>query len=93
MHDRFDHAAQTGRRVAFAGIVASALLATLNIVVGIITRSTSVVATGVEFAGHIQVDPNLTVATSHVISGRVRAHVREQLGWVADVLVHAAPLD
>ena len=40
---------------------------------------------------HIQVDPSLTVATSHVISGRVRAQVREQLGWVADVLVHVEP--
>ena len=40
---------------------------------------------------HIQVDPDLTVATSHVISGRVRAQVREQLGWVADVLVHVEP--
>ena len=40
---------------------------------------------------HIQVDPGLTVATSHVISGRVRAQVREQLGWVADVLVHVEP--
>ena len=53
MHDHFDQAAQTGRRVALAGIVASALLATLNIVVGIITRSTSVVATGIEFAGDV----------------------------------------
>jgi divalent metal cation (Fe/Co/Zn/Cd) transporter len=53
MHDHFDHAAQTGRRVALASIVASVLLATLNIVVGIITRSTSVVATGVEFAGDV----------------------------------------
>ena len=40
---------------------------------------------------HIQVDPDLTVATSHVISGRVRALVRDQLGWVADVLVHVEP--
>ena len=53
MHDDVDHAAQTGRRVALAGIAASGLLATLNIVVGIITRSTSVVATGVEFAGDV----------------------------------------
>ena len=53
MEDVFDHAAQTGRRVALAGMVASALLATLNIVVGIMTRSTSVVATGVEFAGDV----------------------------------------
>lgn len=44
---------QTGRRVAAVGIGASALLATLNIIVGIITRSTSVVATGVEFAGDV----------------------------------------
>ena len=40
---------------------------------------------------HIQVDPDLTVATSHIISGRVRAQVRDQLGWVADVLVHVEP--
>jgi cation diffusion facilitator family transporter len=44
---------QTGRRVAAVGIAASALLATLNIIVGILTRSTSVVATGVEFAGDV----------------------------------------
>jgi cation diffusion facilitator family transporter len=53
MHDPFDDAARTGRRVALAGIAASAMLATLNIVVGIMTRSTSVVATGVEFAGDV----------------------------------------
>ncbi len=40
---------------------------------------------------HIEVDPNLTVAASHVIGGRVRARVRDQLGWVADVLVHIEP--
>ena len=48
-----NRAAHTGRRVALAGIAASALLATLNIVVGILTKSTSVVATGVEFAGDV----------------------------------------
>jgi cation diffusion facilitator family transporter len=48
-----DGAARTGRRVALAGIAASALLATLNIVVGVLTKSTSVVATGVEFAGDV----------------------------------------
>jgi cation diffusion facilitator family transporter len=42
-----------GRRVALAGILLSAALATLNIVVGLWTRSTSVVATGVEFAGDV----------------------------------------
>ncbi|MGE0555569.1 MAG: cation diffusion facilitator family transporter [Gemmatimonadales bacterium] len=42
-----------GRRVALAGIVASALLATLNLVVGAMTRSTSVLAIGAEFAGDV----------------------------------------
>ena len=45
--------AHTGRRVALVGIAASALLATLNIVVGVLTQSTSVVATGLEFAGDV----------------------------------------
>jgi len=48
-----DRDARTGRRVALAGIVASALLATLNIVVGALTHSIAVVATGVEFAGDV----------------------------------------
>ena len=40
---------------------------------------------------HIEVDPALTVAASHMIAGRVRGRVRERLGWVADVLVHIEP--
>jgi cation diffusion facilitator family transporter len=40
---------------------------------------------------HIEVDPLLTVAESHVIAGRVRSQVRDHLGWVADVLVHVEP--
>jgi len=48
-----DSSARIGRRVAIAGIAASALLATMNIVVGIVTHSTSVFATGVEFAGDV----------------------------------------
>ena len=44
---------QAGRRLAVAGISASALLATLNIVVGLRANSTSVVATGIEFAGDV----------------------------------------
>ena len=40
---------------------------------------------------HIEVDPALTIAASHIIGGRVRARVRERLGWVADVLVHVEP--
>jgi hypothetical protein len=42
MHDNFDR-----------DVGVSALLATLNIVVGIATGSTSVVATGGEFAGDV----------------------------------------
>jgi cation diffusion facilitator family transporter len=44
---------RAGRRVALASIGASAGLATLNIIVGLFVRSTSVVATGVEFAGDV----------------------------------------
>jgi cation diffusion facilitator family transporter len=53
MSSQLDDPARLGRRVAAAGIAASALLATLNIVVGLITQSTSVVATGIEFAGDV----------------------------------------
>ena len=40
---------------------------------------------------HVEVDPSLTVAESHVIAGRVRRQVRDHVGWVADVLVHVEP--
>jgi len=40
---------------------------------------------------HIEVDPTLTVAASHAISGHVRAALKQQLPWVADVLVHVEP--
>lgn len=62
----FDRDAQTGRRVALVGIAASALLATLNIVVGVLTQSTSVVATGLEFAGDV-------LASTFVLLGMVVA--------------------
>jgi cation diffusion facilitator family transporter len=44
---------RVGRRVAVAGIAASATLATMNVAVGLHARSTSVVATGLEFAGDV----------------------------------------
>ena len=44
---------QAGRRIAFASMSASGILATLNIFVGLSAQSTSVVATGVEFAGDV----------------------------------------
>lgn len=40
---------------------------------------------------HIEVDPALTVAASHDIASEVRATVRRQLPWIADVLVHVEP--
>ena len=40
---------------------------------------------------HIEVDPSLTVAESHVIAGQVRSRVRGEIVWVADVLVHVEP--
>ncbi|MDT7588731.1 MAG: hypothetical protein QOE32_6281 [Pseudonocardiales bacterium] len=42
---------------------------------------------------HIEVDPTLTVAASHTIAGRVRATLKRELPWVADVLVHVEPAD
>ena len=40
---------------------------------------------------HLEVDPNLTVRDSHDIANQVRFRVRENLTWVADVLVHVEP--
>lgn len=40
---------------------------------------------------HIEVDPHQTVAASHAIGGHVRATLRRELPWVADVLVHIEP--
>ena len=59
---------RTGRRVATAGIVASAVLATSNIVVGMLTQSTSVVATGLEFAG--DVFASTVVMLGMIVAGR-----------------------
>ena len=46
-------ASRTARRVAFASIAVSALLACSNIVVGLAANSSSVLATGFEFAGDV----------------------------------------
>jgi cation diffusion facilitator family transporter len=40
---------------------------------------------------HLEVDPQMTVAASHGIATTVRAAVRHDLPWVADVLVHVEP--
>ena len=48
-----DRDVRVGRVVALAGIVASAVLSALNISVGLYVQSSSVFATGVEFAGDV----------------------------------------
>jgi cation diffusion facilitator family transporter len=40
---------------------------------------------------HLEVDPEITVRASHEIAQRVRDHIREELPWVADVLIHVEP--
>jgi cation diffusion facilitator family transporter len=40
---------------------------------------------------HLEVDPDLTVRRSHEIATAVRSRLREELDWVADVLVHVEP--
>ena len=40
---------------------------------------------------HLEVDPEITVRASHEIATRVRDKIRQQLPWVADVLVHVEP--
>jgi len=40
---------------------------------------------------HLEVDPGMTVYESHQIASRVRDRIREELDWVADVLVHVEP--
>lgn len=40
---------------------------------------------------HIEVDPRMSVLESHDVATRVRFAIREQLDWVADVLVHVEP--
>jgi divalent metal cation (Fe/Co/Zn/Cd) transporter len=40
---------------------------------------------------HLEVDPNMTVRESHEIATEVKRHLKNQLRWVADVLVHVEP--
>jgi len=40
---------------------------------------------------HLDVDPAMSVYDSHEIATQVRARIRQQLDWVADVLVHVEP--
>jgi cation diffusion facilitator family transporter len=40
---------------------------------------------------HLEVDPEISVRASHEIAARVRDRIRQQLPWVADVLIHVEP--
>ncbi|MCU1274504.1 MAG: Cation diffusion facilitator family transporter [Bryobacterales bacterium] len=40
---------------------------------------------------HLEVDPNISVRSSHDIAEQVRNRIRHDLDWVADVLVHVEP--
>lgn len=40
---------------------------------------------------HLEVDRAMTVEDAHRIGGKVRSAIREQLPWVADVLIHIEP--
>jgi divalent metal cation (Fe/Co/Zn/Cd) transporter len=40
---------------------------------------------------HLEVDPQLSVLASHEIARAVKRHLKNQLDWVADVLVHVEP--
>ena len=40
---------------------------------------------------HLEVDPAMSVYESHEIATRVRVRIKEELDWVADVLVHVEP--
>jgi cation diffusion facilitator family transporter len=40
---------------------------------------------------HLEVDPDITVRSSHDIAEQVRTRIRHDLDWVADVLVHVEP--
>ena len=42
---------------------------------------------------HIEVDPNLTVQASHGLATGTRFLTRDQLDWVADVVVHVEPFE
>ena len=40
---------------------------------------------------HLEVDPRVTVLVGHDIASRTRDRIKEELDWVADVLVHVEP--
>jgi cation diffusion facilitator family transporter len=69
---RIEASYRTARRIAMAGVAASAILAASNIVVGVLANSTSVVAAGFEFVGDV-------LASSIVIVGmRVAARPADE---------------
>jgi len=65
-----DESYRTARRVALVGMVVSAMLACSNIIVGWLTNSTSVVATGFEFAGDVLASSVVLIGMGVATSGR-----------------------
>lgn len=42
---------------------------------------------------HLEVDPEMTVRESHEVATEVKHRLKDQLRWIADVLVHVEPAD
>lgn len=42
---------------------------------------------------HLELDPDLTVRASHDLATQVRDRIRQELDWVADVMVHVEPYE
>jgi cation diffusion facilitator family transporter len=42
---------------------------------------------------HLEVDPDLTVRESHEIARLVKRQIKQELRWVADVLIHVEPAE
>ncbi len=40
---------------------------------------------------HLELDPDLTVRASHDLASQVRDRIKQELDWVADVMVHVEP--
>ena len=40
---------------------------------------------------HLEVDPEMTVRESHEVAAEVKHRLKDELHWIADVLVHVEP--
>jgi cation diffusion facilitator family transporter len=86
---------RAGRRVAIVGVAASGALACMNIAVGILAHSTSVLATGIEFAGDVLASTivlgGMVIAARPADSNHPYGHGRVELlaGFVVGLIVMA----